>query len=72
MYLYKLFAAYDLYMCPHLICNLMDTHCTDRKLHSKQIVCITAKGFSVEEITPPSQDLTCYQSDTGRIQHNRK
>ena len=72
MHLNKLFSANHLHMRPHFIRDLMRPYCAYRQLHRQQAVRISAEGFSVKEIPPAPENLSCHQSYTGRIQHQGK
>ena len=58
MYLNELNSIDYFHMLPHFFSDFTGANCRYRKLHCKKSVCVIAKGFSVKEVAPSSDDLT--------------
>lgn len=72
MHLNIINTAYVHDMCRQICTDIRPAHRTHRQLHSQKIICITAKSFPVEEITPASNHLSQYQPQPSRIRQQAK
>ena len=62
MNLYEIHVTHGSHTIQMRLLDVAGTHCIYRQSHCKQGICITAKYFTVKEITPAADNLSNHQS----------